>query len=352
LSGCSLRLLPLKRVQRVSKAEERFQKRKTAVEAVRNGEAVTTVARVLGEPVRSIFRWVALYRQGGEHALKEGGRSGRPSKVSADVMQRIYDSIAGGDPRQFDFPFFLWTLAIVRTMLKRDYGIELSKSGVSKLLRHLGLSPQRPLYKSYKQDPQQVDNYLKRTFPRIRRLAKARGAVIYFVDEASVRADAHRGTTWSPIGETPVLPDSGDRFGARLISAVSPRGDMKFMQFEGEMNEDRFIDFLVKLQKDTGKPIIVIADNASYHTGSFVRACVRGSKGLVSLINLPAYSPELNPDEQVWNQMKAQLGKLFIESKEQLVREVINILRSIQRATSLVCSFFQLKDTKYAAASC
>jgi transposase len=302
--------------------------------------------------MRSIFRWVALYRQGGEHALKEGQRSGRPPKVSAGVMQRIYDSIVGGDPRQHDFPFFLWTLGIVRTMLNRDYGIELSKSGVSKLLRHLGLSPQRPLYKSYKQDPAEVEKYLKRTFPRLRRLARERGAVIYFVDEASARADAHRGTTWSPIGETPVVPDSGDRFGARLISAVSPRGDMKFMVFEGEMNEGTFIDFLVALQKDTDKPIIVIADNASYHKGSLVRACVRGSKGLVSLINLPAYSPELNPDEQVWNQLKQRMGRLFIESKEQFVQEIRNIMNSIQHTASLVRSFFLLKDTKYAADSC
>jgi transposase len=336
----------------MTRSEERFKKRKAAVEAVRNGDDVSTVARVLGAPVRSIFRWVALYRQGGEHALKEGARSGRPPKVPADVMQRIYDSIAGGDPRQYDFPFFLWTLAIVRTMLKRDYDIQLSRSGVSKLLRHLGLSPQRPIYRSYKQDPQEVDKWLKRTFPRIRRLARQRGAVIFFVDEASVRADAHRGTTWSPIGETPIVPDSGDRFGAKLISAVSPRGDMKFKAFEGGMNEDRFIEFLAELQKDTDKPIIVIADNASYHTGSLVRACVRESKGLVSLINLPAYSPELNPDEQVWNQMKARLGKLFIESKEQLVREVRNILSSLQRTKDLIRSFFQLNDTRYAADSC
>jgi transposase len=333
-----------------TKADLRYQKRKDAVDAVARGEPVSAVARVFGIPLRTLFHWLALYRQGGYHALREGKRSGRPRKVTGEVMQWLYQAITLGDPRQHQFPFCLWTLAIIRTMLKREKGIELSKSGVSRLLAHIGLSPQRPIYRSYKQNPKELEKYLQRTFPQLQELAKRTGAVIYFVDEASVRSDAHRGTTWGKIGQTPVVADSGDRFGLRLISAVSPRGDMRFATFQGRMNGARFVQFLKDLRADTGKAIIVIADNAKYHGSKTVERFVEASDGEVVVEHLPRYAPELNPDEQVWNHAKARLAKRFIATKDELLREMRSIMRSIQRTPQLIRSFFQLESTRYAAA--
>lgn len=234
-------------------------------------------------------------------------------------------------------------------MRKRFQGIELRKRGVRGLLRHLGLSAQVPQYKSYRQNPQKLRRYLRRTFPPVVREARRTGAILYFVDEAAIRADAHRGTTWAPVGQTPVGEDSGDRFGLRLISAVSPRGDLKFATFEGRLTSRRFVDFLKKLRADTGKPIIVIADKASYHKEGLARHSQQATPEGIRVALLPAYSPELNPDEQVWNHRKARLGKLFIQSKEQMKRLAKATLLSIQRDIEWVLSFFELKDTQYAA---
>ena len=142
--------------------EARYQKRKMAVDAVREGETITVVARVMRVPLRTLFHWIALYRAGGYANLREAKRSGRPRKVSGELLQWLYDAITLGDPRQFQFEFCLWTLGIIRTMLQQQQGIELSKSGVSRLLRHLGLSPQVPKYKSYRQDPKALRRYLRR----------------------------------------------------------------------------------------------------------------------------------------------------------------------------------------------
>jgi transposase len=255
-----------------------------------------------------------------------------------------------GDPRQHQFEFCLWTLAVIRSLLKKTHGIELSKSSVSRLLGHLGLSPQRPIYRCYKQDPKKIEKYLKKTFPEIRKLAKDIGAEIYFVDEAAVRSDSHRGTTWGKVGQTPVVEDGGGRFGLKLISAVSPRGDMRFSFVEGRMNSERFVSFLKKLRADAGRPIIVIADNASYHISGKVKSFASDAENGVWLENLPAYAPELNPDEQVWNHAKRRLAKLFIATKAQMKAELTNIMRSIQKTTKLLKSFFRMKDTKYASA--
>jgi transposase len=331
------------------KLELRYEKRRNAVDAVRAGEPVAVVARILKVPHRTLFSWLARYRHGGYGALREGHRSGRGRKVSTEVMQWLYEAITLGEPRQYQLPFCLWTLGLVRQLLKRKFGIELSKSGVSRLLRHLGLSPQRPIYRSYKRDPEAMKKYLDQTFPGLRARARRTGAIIYFVDEAAVRSDAHRGTTWGKIGQTPEVADSGDRFSLRLISAVSPRGDMKFACFEGRMNGPRFVEFLKKLRADAGRPIIVIADKASYHTGGAQRRYVAESRGEVVVEHLPAYSPDLNPDEQVWNHAKARLAKRFVATKEEFKAALFSILLSIQRTPDLILSFFQLPGTSYAA---
>lgn len=325
-----------------------YEKRKNAVEAVQRGEPVSVVARTHHVPLRTIFGWLSRYRHGGWHALREGRRSGRPRKVSGEMMQWIYQAITLGDPRQYQLAFCLWTLGIVRLVLKKEQGVDLSKSAVCRLLQQMGLTPQRPIYRSYKQDPQELEKYLKRTFPQLRRLAKRIGADIYFVDESAVRSDHHRGTTWGAIGQTPVVEDSGDRFGLKLISAVSPRGDMRFAVIEGRMNSDKFIEFLKKLHADAGRPIIVIADNASYHSSGKVQKFAKESQA-IHLGWLPKYAPELNPDEQVWNHAKARLAKLFIDSAESMKQSVLNIMRSIQKQRRLIRSFFQLKDTSYAS---
>lgn len=245
--------------------------------------------------------------------MQEKRRSGRPRKVSAETMQWLYQAITLGDPRQYQLAFCLWTFGIVRLVLKKEQGVELSKSAVCRLLQQMGLTPQRPIYRSYKQDPQELEKYLKRTFPQLRRLAKRIGAEIYFVDESAVRSDHHRGTTWGASAQTPVVQDSGDRCGLKLISAVNPRGDKRFAVIEGRMNSLQFIEFLKKLHADAGNLIIVIADNTSYHNSEMVQKFAKESQA-IHLGWLPKYAPELNPDEQVWNHAKARLAKLLINS--------------------------------------
>jgi len=337
----------------MTRAISRERRRIEVVETIiLRGEAIATVVRVFGIPKRTVFNWLSRYRSGGWQALREGKRAGRPRKVSGPIMAFLYQTITLGDPRQFQLPFCLWTLEIVRKVLKDKFGISLSKSSASRLLGHLGLSPQRPTYRSYKRDPKKLKQYLNRTFPEAKRLAKRRGAQLFFVDEAAVRSDCHQGTTWAPVGETPAVKDSGDRFTLKLISAVSPRGEMRFAFIKGRMNSDGFIAFLRKLRKNVGCPIVVIADNASYHKSKKVMALANrfeadDGEG-IHVALLPTYCPELNPDEQVWNHAKRRLGKLFVVTKDEMKAALTSIMHSIQKTKSLVRSFFKLKDTQYA----
>jgi len=330
------------------KIESRNQKRKEVVEAIIiREEPVHLVRRIYKIRERTIFNWLSLYRSGGWDALKEGARSGRPRKLSGSDMQWVYGVVTKGTPDQHQFDFCLWTLSILKSLIKRELGVELSKSAVGRLLGHLGLSAQRPVYKSYKQDPRKIQQYLTETFPEAVKQAEEIGATIFFLDEAAVRSDAHRGTTWGEKGKIPVVKNAGGRFGLKLISAVTPKGEMRFKFIEDRMNSAKFIQFLKSLHKDAGQPILVITDNAKYHHSKETQKFIKGQKDKILLEFLPAYSPELNPDEQVWNHLKLRLGKLSIFNKEDMKKSTLSIMRSMQKQMALMKSFFKMKDTKY-----
>ena len=135
----------------MNRSEARSIKRKEVVEAIIiREEPVHLVARIYKLPQRTLFDWLSRYRSGGWDALKEGARSGRKRKLSGEDMKWLYDAITLGNPLNHKFEFCLWTLNIIRELIASEKNIKLSKSGVSRLLNHLGLSPQRPIYKSYK----------------------------------------------------------------------------------------------------------------------------------------------------------------------------------------------------------
>jgi len=320
----------------MTRSEARNQKRKEVVEAIiLRKESATVVARVYNLSLRNIFNWLARYRSGGWQALNDKSKQGRPRKVTGDDMEWLYNAITMGNPMNYQFSFCLWSLKVIRGLLEQE--------------NHLGLSPQKPLYKSYKQDPQKIKDYLSQTYPEAVAEAKKYNARLYFIDEAAFRSDAHRGTTWGKVGETPVIKDTGGRFGFKLISAVSARGDMHFDVIEGRMNSERFIEYLEKLRSDANCPVFVIADNARYHHSKKVQAFLKEKQGEIMMAFLPAYSPELNPDEQVWNHAKAEAGKKSaIRSKDDMEQVILSAMKTIQQKTDLVKSFFKLPDTKYA----
>ena len=332
------------------KSEQRYQKRIQAVNSVQRGEEPKLVSRVMDIPLNTLYDWLARYRSGGEHGLRDGAKSGRPKKLSGTVMKWLYDEIIMGDPTQYQFEFCLWDLKIIRQLLKKVHGVELSKSSISRLLKQLGLSAQRPIYKAYKQDPDKVKYWLEVGYPGILAEAKRRKATIYFLDEASFRSDSHSGTTWGKIGETPIVKEHRGRFGVNCISAINAKGKMRFRCFTGRMNADGFIDFLECLRKDHKRPVYAVVDGASYHVAKKVKSYIDSCEGKVKVFQLPSYSPELNPDEQVWNHAKKRTGKMVIRNKNEMKKAAIRVLLSIQKTTSLIKSFFKLKHTSYITA--
>lgn len=331
--------------------KELTQFRRQAVSQVQSGEAPHEVAKIMGVSRSALFGWLSLYRSGGWDALDADKRGGRKPKLDRDAISWVYETVTGNSPRQLNLPFALWTSNLVAKAIDTQFGIRLSRWSVSRLLRQLGLSPQKPLFRAYQQNPDLVNQWKREVFPAIQKQAKQEGAMIFFLDESSVRSDHHSGTTWAPVGKTPVVQTTGARFSLNIIGAITPRGDFRFMTYKGSMDAALFIDFLERLIDGCERRIHLIVDGHPVHRSKAVKTFVEEKSEHIELHLLPSYSPELNPVEQVWNHAKNhQIGKQVITGPDQLKSMAISALRRLQKMPDIIRGFFRHPECSYAAA--
>lgn len=324
--------------------------RHRAVARVQDGESPEEVTRALGFSRPCIYSWLALYRSGGWQALDARKRGGRKPLMTGKMVRWVYRTVTGGDPRQYKFPFALWTRSAIATLIQRRFGLHLSKNSVGRLLAQLGITPQKPLWRAYQQDPERVRRWLEEEYPRIMKEARRIGAEIWFEDESGLRSDYHAGTTWGLKGRTPVVPTTGARHRLNMFSAVNRRGKMRFLvtaQSVGARLVCRFVD---RLMIGAKRPIFLIVDGHPAHKSAVVTRKIESYKGRLRLFFLPPYSPELNPDEGVWREVKAHhVGRAGIVGQADLAAKVLRSLRRLSRQPRTVRAFFHTPTTSYAA---
>lgn len=318
-----------------------------AVQRVQAGESPEVVIKALGYTRTVIYRWLEKYAYGGYDALRSTSAPGKVPKLNAKQLRILYNVIVDKTPDQLKFPFALWTRDLVREYIFQKFKVSLSGVSVSRLLAKMGLSPQKPLMRAYQQNETIVKTWITKEFPAIKKLAKREKADIFFGDEAGVRSDDHIGTTWAPIGKTPIVKTTGARFGVNIISAINPRGEMEFMITKGKFNSDVFIEFLQKLLRYKRKKIFLIVDGHPTHKAKKVTEFVNENKDKLRIFILPPYSPELNPDELVWNTLKQNIGRKKVSGPDDLLSKVVDFLNTMVADMSLVASFFREKYVSY-----
>jgi transposase len=319
-----------------------------AVDQVAAGVHPEDVADTLGMHRKTVYGWVAKLREGGRDALKAKPVPGRPGKLDGAQLGRIYRLVTGSDPRQLKFEFALWTRDMIRELIRREFGVALSAVSVGRMLKTMGLSPQKPLYRAWQADPEAVAAWKATEYPKIAAEAKKAGATVYFADEASVRSDYHAGTTWAPVGKTPVVKTTGARFSVNMISAVTARGALRFSIINGTLTAPKFIDFCKRLLHDAPGPVFLILDGHPVHRSKAVKAYAESTAGRLRLFRIPAYSPQLNPDEWVWKNVKHdRVGKAGVSGPDQFKALAVTALRRLQRMPSIVRGFFADPNLSY-----
>jgi len=324
-----------------------------AVEVVKAGMGKSRAAEVFGVSRRAVSRWMSADHQGGKEALKAKPR-GRPrggGKLKPWQCATIVNLITDRHPDQLKLPFYLWTRQAVGQLIEQRFGIRYSVYQVGRYLKQWGFTVQKPGRKAFEQCSWEVQNWLENEYPIIKRQAKAENAEIQWCDEMGVRSDAASARCFSPKGQTPIVLGPGKRFGCNMISSISNRGTLRFMVFTDWFNSDVMLRFLKRLLKQMERKVFLIVDGHPVHRGRLVKKFVAERKDQIQLFHLPAYSPELNPDEMLNQDVKTNaVRRKPAATQTGMVRNLRGYLRSRQRQPELVKRYFHAPTVRYAAA--
>lgn len=322
--------------------------RELAVGAMQKGMHPDDVADLYDVGRSTVYNWRKEYLEKGPTALVVKMAPGRTPRLTDQQMARLGKLVIGRDPRQLQFDFAMWTRQLVRELISREFGVDYTLQAVGSILRGMGLSPQKPLVRAYQQNPEMVNRWKEEEYPAIRAAAKDAGGSIFFCDEASIRTDYHSGTTWAPVGQTPIVRGTGERKTVNMISAISTRGKLHFSFLDGNLNSTLFIDYLKKLMHDVQEPIFLIVDGYPSHKSKETLEFVKSTEGKLNIFFLPPYSPELNPDEWIWKSIKYdRVGKLASRSIVEMRAGIEQAVSRLQSAGKFVLGIFRDPDLAY-----
>ena len=270
------------------------------------GKTQREAARMFEVSENSVSAWIRTFRSKGPNALKTK-RIGRPKGTALTEAQAlsIRKSVVGKYPDQLRLPGMLWTREAVSALVERRFGIRLSRWTIGRYLCSWGLTVQKPAKRALEQNPVQVHYWLKTQYPAIVRQAKKEKAQIWWGDESGLRSNHQSGTTWGERGKTPVVKQSGKRISCNIIAAITNLGKLAFMVFSERFTAEVFVKFLERLVKHQTQKVYLILDRYSVHRSSKVQKWVADHKERIQIFYLPSYSPELNPEELLNQDLKA-----------------------------------------------
>jgi|SaaInlStandDraft_7_1057024.scaffolds.fasta_scaffold87188_1 transposase len=320
---------------------------------VKEGKKVTEVAVLFGVSRAAVSKWLSEHRKGGLKAVlkkKRGRRSQDMTLLKPYQCAIAVNLIKDRCPDQLKMPFMLWTREAVGMLIERRFGIKLSIRSVGNYLKRWGFTPQKPIRRAYERQDRAVKLWLEETYPKIAVRAKKEKAEIHWGDEAGFRSDHQTGTSYSLKGQTPVIKSTGKRFRVNMISTVTNKGTLRFMLFEESFTAEVFLNFLKRLTKGSESKIFLILDNLRVHHAKILKPWLEKNKDKIELFYLPSYSPELNPDELLNQDVKSNaVGRKRAKTLTELKHNISKYLFGTQKSPDIVKSYFLKSEVSYAA---
>jgi transposase len=150
--------------------------------------------------------------------------------------------------------------------------------------------------------------------------------------------------TYAPIGQTPILREQLSRDHLSVMSGITPGGKLLMMEQERSFKGPDVVRFLKHALRRIPGKLLVVWDGSPIHRSKAVKEFLaEGAAARLQLERLPAYAPELNPDEGIWKHLKhvelknvccrslSELGQQLRKAKERLRHKKHVILGCIRQ---------------------
>ena len=344
-----------KRDARKLKISAQQELRERGVKMREQGMGYKEIGQILDVHHTTVSTWYAKYKRDGKDGIKiktrgrkEGDKKTLNPSQEAQIIKRLIDTT----PKQLKFKYVLWTREAVKKLIKYEFGEDMPISTVGKYLQRWEFTSQVPIKRAYERNDKAVQTWLKDTYPAIEKQSKEENAEIQWADETACVSLPSIIKGYAPKGKTPVMEHTAKRFKINMISSITNRGKLRFMVYEQNMDANLFITFLERLIASSDKKIYLILDNLRIHHAKLVKAWVEEHQKDIALFYLPAYSPDLNPDEYLNNDFKRNVNAKHIPiNKKELAKNTEDFMTKLSQDSQRISNYFKHEKIAYTAAS-
>ena len=343
----------LKTDARKRSTEVQQHNREQAIRLYLEGMSRAEIAKIVGVHYGTIAGWIRRYTQGGTDALQigqRGRRQGEGRKLTAAQERKLKDIVVGQSPEQLELPFALWSSTAIRLLIRDQRQIDLPQRTISAYMKRWGYTPQKGAKQAYERSDKATKEWLDQTYPKIKKRAALCGGEIFWGDETGISNQCQHERGYAPRGQTPIIKTQAKRFRTNLISAVNNQGKLRFMIYQETMTAKVLIRFMKRLIKDAKRKVFLILDNLRVHHANAVKEWLEDNKSLIEVYYLPAYTPEMNPDEYLNCDLKQGIrASSPARTQAQLQKKVLGHMRKLQALPSRVKRYFLHPNIRYAA---
>jgi transposase len=289
------------------------------------GKRVAEVAEMMGVSPQSVYNYLKAFLVAGLDSLAYKRPPGRPRKLTKTQRKELCAFIDAG-PEAAGYDCGGWNTVLIQDLILRRFGVAYSSHYVAELLRNMGYSYQKARFVSghLEEVAGEREKWMQETWPEIMRLAKAKGAMVLFGDEASFAQWGSLSYTWSRRGQQPTVKTSGKRKAYKVMGLIDYfSGAFFFTTHTGRFNSATYQAFLEQVLAQTSQYLIILQDGARYHTSKAMQAFFAAHADRIAVYQLPRYSPEFNPIEYLWRNIKKQATHLrYFPKFEDLTQKV------------------------------
>ena len=218
-----------------------------------------------------------------------------------------------------------WTWKVVREYVAEHCARRLSRSSCLNYLHRLGFVLKRPKKRLLKADAKKREEFVA-LYAALRAEAQARGALIFFVDEALFRADGDLRRKWVLMGEPALVDSSSPRRGEKACyysGVCLETGEVEMMEVADTCTAETSSAFLKQLREHHSEPLVIVWDNGPAHGGEALRTYLSTPDLKLLLVRLPAYSPDFNADEGIWAWAREEVTRNTCLGTKAKVREKV-----------------------------
>lgn len=332
------------------------ERREQSVRLYQSGKCKSykEIGEIVGAHPITIGKWIRSWKKDGLRQLKKVNKGGRPIGCCRRLLpheeSRIKKDLVDHCPDQLKLPFALWTRQAVRLHIKSLFEIELPIRTVGEYLKRWGFTPQKPVKRAYQRSDVAVQKWLDEQFPAIKKQAKEEDADIFWGDETGIRNDESKGRSYAPKGKTPVQMVNPVPEKINMISAISNQGKLHFMFYRETMSAQKMIEFMERVIHDNERKVFLILDNLRVHHSKVLDEFLKENVAFIKLFFLPSYSPDLNPDEYLNRDLKANLNnKPLGRAKGKSEKHAQSHMKDLSINSEHVTRLFHAESVLYAS---